>query len=646
MSSANVYIYDIEVYPNLFMIAIWSKNKDKFKVFTVFKAEEDPTKDINDIEEIIEFFSRSNIWMVGYNNSHYDDSIINYILKNKRKLVNLSPFEITLNIQKISNDIIVRRINKYKYDNYFGSIDVMRVGNIQKSLKLVAVNLKWHKIQDLPYLNHAIEYDQLEEIRKYNINDVNITRILYNKLRNEVNLRASLTYKYNVDGLMIASDSGMANILLESIYENHTGISKYEFKNLRTERLQINIKDCISDKVKFRSKIMKGFLEHLKKQVINIGSDISYRISIGNMIYNIAKGGLHSENQAEIIENSTDTKIIDVDVSSYYPMIMINYNIKPEHLPNDILSILNNIVVKRLEAKATRSRLYKLKKERELTKEEKIELSKSNSEAEGLKIVVNSIYGKLGYEYHWLYDLLAMYQVTFNGQLFLLMLIEILEENNFEVVYANTDGIAARVPVKRKDDFIKLCEIWSSYTNFELEYDYFKKMIIKDVNNYIVVKEDDSIKSKGELNYKLYENLKAGFNKPIVALAIHKYFVDNIPVENTIREHEDILDFCMAQKPGDQFEVEYHYINDNRKLIKQKVSRTNRYIVTKSGGILVKVSENTKGKKREIRLVADETINLVNDYSKDQEFDIKYSYYIKEAKKVISLFNNYQKSLF
>ncbi|TLM55604.1 hypothetical protein FEC31_19225 [Acinetobacter baumannii] len=37
--------------------------------------------------------------------------------------------------------------------------------------------------------------------------------------------------------------------------------------------------------------------------------------------------------------------------------------------------------------------------------------------AEALKIVINAIYGKYGYENYWLYDRLAQMRVTINGQL-------------------------------------------------------------------------------------------------------------------------------------------------------------------------------------------------------------------------------------
>ena len=114
---------------------------------------------------------------------------------------------------------------------------------------------------------------------------------------------------------------------------------------------------------------------------------------------------------------------------------MINLNIYPKHLSREFLDLFQGIVTQRLEAKKAGDKPV----------------------ADALKIVANSCYGKLNFEHGWMYDSEASYTVTLTGQLFLLMLVEMLEENGFEVCYANTDGISAKVDRKRKDTFNKIC---------------------------------------------------------------------------------------------------------------------------------------------------------------------------------------------
>jgi hypothetical protein len=126
---------------------------------------------------------------------------------------------------------------EYKYKLPFRSVDLMRVGNVQhKSLKLVAVNLNWPLIQDLPIkVNDIVTDDILETIYQYNLNDVEITEKLYHALINDITVRWDVGLKYNID-LMSEPDSGMANRLLEKMYSEVSGISIKDLRTMRTER--------------------------------------------------------------------------------------------------------------------------------------------------------------------------------------------------------------------------------------------------------------------------------------------------------------------------------------------------------------------------------------------------------------------------
>ncbi len=104
----------------------------------------------------------------------------------------------------------------------------------------------------------------------------------------------------------------------------------------------------------------------------------------------------------------------------------------------------------------------------------------------------------MGNEYHWLYDLKALYETTLNGQLFLLMLIETLELNDIPVFYANTDGVNAMVPEDKIELYEEICSNWEEYTGFDLDLVDYDKCIIRDVNNYIWVPSNkDKNKYKG-----------------------------------------------------------------------------------------------------------------------------------------------------
>ena len=101
--------------------------------------------------------------------------------------------------------------------------------------------------------------------------------------------------------------------------------------------------------------------------------------------------------------------------------------------------------------------------------------------AQALKIVINSIYGKLGFESGSLYDRLAVLKVTINGQLMILMLCEELELNDIEVISANTDGIVVKLYKKDKDKFESISNNWKHLTKLDADAEEYKCYINRDI---------------------------------------------------------------------------------------------------------------------------------------------------------------------
>ena len=93
--------------------------------------------------------------------------------------------------------------------------------------------------------------------------------------------------------------------------------------------------------------------------------------------------------------------------------------------------------------------------------------------------------------------------------------------------------------------YLHICEKWSQRTKMELEHDFIKKIIQKDVNNYIYVKEDGSIKSKGAYVKKLslLDN-----DLPIVNKAIKEKLVNDVEIETTINNCNKLMDFQKCVK--------------------------------------------------------------------------------------------------
>jgi hypothetical protein len=631
------YVYDIEVFPNLFMVAVKSLETKKVRVWYV-----SPLDGTNDFLEICSLFNNDSRMFIGYNSIHYDNQIMQYCLVNFGSLAALDPERLCWKIYQQSSRVIGGD-KEYKYRQVFRSLDLMnviRVGRNTKSLKMIAVNLKWPIIQDLPVSpTKALEdITFLSELERYNINDVNITEALYDHLdltgKEEVGgleMREKISNSYGIRAYE-ESDSGMGLLIFEKIYCQNAGVSKWDLKEQTTHRVSVKLGEIIAPNVKFRSPQMKKFLASLREEEVyqdKAKGRFKRQLRIGDTVYTMAQGGLHSEHSPELHTPPEGGRLIDADVTSYYPFIVINGQIAPAHLNREaFVHTMETMIADRVVAKR----------------------AGDDVKAYGLKIGANSCFGRFGFEGHWLCDLAALYGVTINGQLWLLMLIERLEEAGIQVFYANTDGITFRVNNKEEEELaMKICKSWERYTNFSLEYADFAKFYIRDVNNYLVVQTNGKIKRKGEYDQFQYKNPMKSFDCPVVARAVEEFFVNGVPVSKTIREGE-VLDYCMAQKVGETYSgVIFEYVDPLAgEVRRRKLNRVNRYLVSTEGGALLKL----KGKKKESMTgIAGETVLLVNDYKAllnryPDGVPIRYEYYERRARSLIQPFETSQLTLF
>lgn len=564
------------------------------------------------------------VMLVGYNNKMYDDPIMNKIRKegvNTKEIFELS--QELINSQK--TDIPVWKNEKILPYLRYGvrSIDLMKILAFDKQkvgLKQCAVNLRHPLIQDLPFeYNFNIEEKDIPLILEYNKNDVDVTIRLFRHIKEEIELRIDYSNEYKVD-VLNASRTYIGKETLNKYYSKKTGRDLREFKDDRTRRSRIYMAECISDKVTFKTSEMIKMLEYFKSYSVNSVDDgIDYLVLFKNKGYQMGFGGLHSVDRPKIYKSTSTLSIMDADVDSYYPNVMLKYKIKPKHTDDAFFSVLDDITKKRLKAKAEKDKVT----------------------ADTLKITVNSIFGLLNFPNYWLYDPKAALSVTINGQMFLLMLIEALELNGFEVISANTDGVTAIVPNERLEEYKKICSEWEKYCGFSLSFTKYINYIRRDVNNYIAESEYE-VKQKGCFLDK--QKLDKGYNTIIIPKAINNYFLKGIPVEETITTGKDIYDYCLSEKTGNQFIMEYHYLDGDKKVI-EKLQKTNRFFISNRGGTLMKHKSDDSYHNAALGW----TVSILNKFESEKEneylHNIDYRYYIAEAKKVIEQIEDKQLTL-
>lgn len=220
------------------------------------------------------------------------------------------------------------------------------------------------------------------------------------------------------------------------------------------------------------------------------------------------------------------------------------------------------------------------------------------------------------------------------------MLAEMLTDiPDSQLIQINTDGLTMRIHKSYENQYYELCKKWENITKLTLEYAYYSKMIIADVNNYISLYTNGKHKCKGRFEF---ENLPLHKNKSelIVRIACFNYFTKNIPVEETIINHKNILDFCIGARIKGA--AKFIYLDKNGREF--NLSKTIRYFISNRGFIIKKrfndgrieyMNSHPKRGKAWYQ-------TILNKYETTDasQYDINYSYYIYKAHQEIYKFKH------
>jgi DNA polymerase elongation subunit (family B) len=626
-------IYDIETMQELFLVGLYEPETDMYFEFEV-------SKDANNLDSFVRFIEahKEHYW-VGYNNLRFDSQVVEWIIRNYEHWYELGALEITAKIAQKAADVI-HDANFDVFPEYreeqlsFKQIDLFRVNhydnkNRRVSLKRLEFEMDLENIEEMP-IHHTKTNMTDEEIylsKSYCKNDVMATYEFYKvtigdtdhplyKGNNQIELRQDIEAEFGIP-CMNYSDSKIGDEMIKKFYCQEKKIEYNALPKKGFFRKEIKVKNCIANYVTFETKALKEFHKRIKGMTLGLIDDFKESINFYNNVYTFAKGGLHTENSPKIFEADDDHFIIDWDVSSYYPAIIINNGRYPQHLGKEFLLGYKAMFEKRLELKP-------------LAKKDK----KIKGIVGALKLAVNSVYGKSSDMQSWIYDRQLTMFTTLTGELSLLMLIEQYECNDINVISANTDGVTIRI---RKDLVNKMHEInawWSEITQYELERTDYQKIIFSTVNDYLAIKTDGDVKKKGDFltDFELHKNKSAR----VCAIALEHYFVHNVPIEQTIRDHNSIYDFCLRQKASKDF----HYEGVNRtsgdKTIYNKLIR---YYVSKSGEKLLKVkNEGADSNAAEISQVeaGEWVMHVCNHLTKEHPLtNVNFDYYIERANRIV-----------
>ena len=407
-----VYVYDIEVFQNIFHCSVKNTETNNIYKFEISERK-------NQLRELVKFFKQvdkyitwgdyyttninipANVIFCGYNNLHYDNPIINYIIEYEDKLMQYNIPTICSSIFNLSKTITTSSEDNidawkhWKYQIWFDTFDILTMlysNKLRVGLKEIQVTMQYPNVQEFVCdWTKPLPLEDFDSMIDYNINDIESTSELLNRCKKDVDLRIAIEDEY---GVRVLSKDGV-NIgmkILTQKYLEKTGLTWQDIKDLRSPMSVIPLKDVILPFIKYDSPILQRVLEDMKNQIVSPGrKGYENKFVVNNLRYSVGVGGIHSVNSPEIIIPRDDEMLIDIDVASLYPSMLIEYEFYPRHLGKEFLEVYKQIKDERIEAKHNGDKVKN----------------------ETLKLALNGLSGNLQNEHNFCYSPFAVMQINF-----------------------------------------------------------------------------------------------------------------------------------------------------------------------------------------------------------------------------------------
>lgn len=552
MTERPTYVVDIETYRNVFLIGIKRLSDGKIRIFEQSHREE---IDYDLLRRIL-----MSATIVTFNGKTYDAAVIWYAIEgayddhgNRRDRTNKE-------LKLISDRIIqgnlkwwdVEREIGIEIPRNFDHVDLIEPQpNPFASLKILNGRMHGRHMQDLPYdPDDVLTDEQIDELRRYLHNDLAATELLWETLREPIELREKLGEMVGMD-LRSMSDTQMGLAIIKKRCEDALG------HRLKRDGGAPSAKAFFYEPpayVRFETPALRSMLERIRQHQFIVQSNgkvelpdfLTEPFRLGASEYAMGIGGLHSTESNRAIWSDSCAVLVDADVASYYPAIILSLGLYPQRIGPVFLDVYRGIRDDRVAAKKAKNKVID----------------------KGLKIALNGTFGSLGSPYKIVYAPDLMIAVTLTGQLALLMLIERAEAAGIPVVSANTDGVLFHCPRDlyagvERDRLLpsRLAEItdeWERETQFDLEFNEYRAIYNQSVNSYFALKANGGHKRKGPLGNpwnphpddfdavrgQLMKNPQATICSD-AALARIKH---GTPISETIRGCRDIRQFVTVIK--------------------------------------------------------------------------------------------------
>lgn len=498
----HIIFYDFEVFSKYWCVCIVNLITNERKI-------------IDTREELTRYYEENinQVW-IGYNSRNYDQYILKGVLAGiKSKFIN--------------DEIIINNKKGWEISSVFNTIllnnyDVFKTND--RGLKFLEASMgNSIKESDVPFDKpDEFDFNDLKDTWDYCMYDAEQTVEVFIKRIDDFNAHLDILKTFKLPLLHISKTQAQLSALaLDCVRKKWD--DEWDIQLIDTLRI---------DKYWH---IMEWF-----KNPINHNMNSSLTVNLAGVPHQFGWGGLHGAPDKPVHRKGL---IIHVDVGSFYPTIMIEYDLLTRNARDK--NKFKEIYDRRMQLKAEGKK----------------------KEQAPYKIILNSTYGISNDPYSSAYDPRQAHNVCANGQLLLLDLIEHLEDiPSMELIQSNTDGLIIQIDEEHFEQLDDICYEWETRTRMSLEFDFIKEIYQKDVNNYLFIREDDSVERIGAY-VKPLDDLD--YDLPIVNKALVDYFVKKIPVEQTILNCNELKEFQIIRK----ISYKYDHIKHGETILKEKTIR-------------------------------------------------------------------------
>lgn len=543
-----------------------------------------------DKEKIKDFYHENigNLW-VGHNNIGYDNLILEAVLQN------IDPYK--------RSKMVINKEYREKADLSILSYDLM--GSVYYSIKMVEAVLG-KDISESPVnfdIDRPLTSEEKELVEKYNRDDLDQTLENFFDKENFGNFRIKQEFikLFHLDKEAINyTGAKLSEIVLRA--KKTPGIEEQYIAPPIYENLELENEDLLNF---YRT---EGFRNGQKAT-----------IHIGNADIIIGSGGAHSAEKKCYFP-----KALYFDVSGYYNLTMLNYDLLPRSIDQYGRDLYREIYYKQLEYKKT-----------------------DPAKRAPLKIILLSAFGAEMAPYNKLYDPQKGTLVTITGQLFICDLLEKLKDLVI-IVQTNTDGIII-VPKNWEDEkkIIHIVELWEERTGYTIKKDHIFDLFQRDVNNYMYKDDKGRIHCRGEAlkQYEAGERVffegkpNLDFKEPIIiSHCIVEFLMNGISPEETVEKYKKNLryfQYICKKKSFDYTQWEVTDLNGN--CVKERLQGVNRVFAWNNkelSGMVYKYKQNKDKLSRskisnlpDSVFVYDKEI-LSDNIVKKLSSEVDYKYYI------------------